>query len=151
MLLELSIKNFAIIDDLKINFTEGLNLLTGETGSGKSIIIEALGIVLGGRGSKDVIRTGEDKAILQALFFIEDSHRVKDTLTKYGIDLEENGLLIISREISNMYPSISRINGRTITGTKSYQYEKLCILTDALNQLLKPINRLRRGSLIVII
>lgn len=117
MLLELSIKNFAIIDDLKINFTEGLNLLTGETGSGKSIIIEALGIVLGGRGSKDVIRTGEDKAILQALFFIEDSHRVKDTLTKYGIDLEENGLLIISREISNMYPSISRINGRTITLT----------------------------------
>ncbi|MFY9286718.1 MAG: AAA family ATPase, partial [Tissierellaceae bacterium] len=58
MLLELSIRNFAIIDDLKINFSKGLNVLTGETGSGKSIIIEALGMVLGGRGTRDLISTG---------------------------------------------------------------------------------------------
>ena len=73
MLKELSIKNFAIIEDLKIDFTSGLNLLTGETGSGKSIIIEALGIVLGGRGNKDLVRTGKDKAVIEALFYIEDN------------------------------------------------------------------------------
>lgn len=117
MLLELSIKNFAIIDDLKVSFTKGLNLLTGETGAGKSIIIEALGTVLGGRGSKDLIRTGKDKAVLQALFLIEDTHRTLKTLNKYGIDIDRDGLLIITREISAFHPSISRVNGRTITLT----------------------------------
>ena len=117
MLLELSIKNFAIIDDLKVVFTKGLNLLTGETGSGKSIIIEALGIILGGRGSKDLIRNKESKAILQALFLLEENHQVRHILNKYGIDIDEDGLLIITREISASHPSISRINGRTITLT----------------------------------
>lgn len=69
MLRELRIKNFAIIDNLTIDFTEGLNLLTGETGSGKSIIIEALEMVLGGRASREMIRTGEEKAVIEALFF----------------------------------------------------------------------------------
>lgn len=112
MLKELSIKNFAIIDDLKIEFDSGLNLLTGETGSGKSIIIEALGLVLGGRGSKDLIRTGENKAVIEALFYIEDN--IKPILSKYGYETEEN-ILIISREISLNYPSITRLNGRPIT------------------------------------
>jgi DNA repair protein RecN (Recombination protein N) len=111
MLKELSIKNFAIIDDINIEFDEGLNLLTGETGSGKSIIIDALGIVLGGRGSKDLIRSGEEKAIIEALFFINDD--IREILHEYGID--DEGLLIISKEISLNYPSISRINGRPIT------------------------------------
>ena len=112
MLKELSIKNFAIIDDLKIEFTKGLNLLTGETGSGKSIIIEALGIVLGGRGSKDLIRTGEDKAIIEALFFIGDE--INETLSLNGFDSEDN-ILIVTKEIFSNYPSISRINGRPVT------------------------------------
>lgn len=111
MLKELSIKNFAIIDDLKIEFTEGLNLLTGETGSGKSIIIEALGVVLGGRTSKDLIRTGEDRAIIEALFFINDD--IKLILSQLGY--EDPEMLIITREISKNYPSISRINGRPVT------------------------------------
>lgn len=115
MLLELSIKNFAIIEDLKIEFTSGLNLLTGETGSGKSIIIEALGIILGGRSTKDLIRTGEDKAILQALFYIKDNNKIKSQFDQYGIDMEESGLIIITREIFTSGPSISRINGRTVT------------------------------------
>lgn len=112
MLKELSIKNFAIIDDLKIDFTRGLNLLTGETGSGKSIIIEALGIVLGGRGSKDLVRSGKDKAIIEALFYIEDN--IKGVLLEYGVEADDN-VLIISREISTNYPSISRINSRPIS------------------------------------
>lgn len=115
MLLELSIKNFAIIEDLKIEFTNGLNLLTGETGSGKSIIIEALGIILGGRSTKDLIRTGEDKAVLQALFYLENNKKIKTQFEQYGIDMEENGLIIITREIFTNGPSISRINGRTVT------------------------------------
>mgnify|MGYP000883426397 CR=1 FL=1 len=111
MLKELSIKNFAIIDDIKVEFTEGLNVLSGETGSGKSIIIDALGIVLGGRSSKELIRSGKEKAIIEVLFFINED--IKEILRECGI--EDEGLLIISREISMNYPSISRINGRPIT------------------------------------
>nr|WP_300004457.1 DNA repair protein RecN [Tissierella sp.] len=115
MLVELNIRNFAIIKDLRIQFTRGLNLLTGETGSGKSIIIEALGIILGGRGTKELIRTGEDKSFLQAVFLVENLEKLQPLLDKSGIEIEENGLLIISREISTNYPSMSRINGRTVT------------------------------------
>ena len=115
MLLELSIKNFAIIDDLQINFTKGLNVLTGETGSGKSIIIEALGIVLGGRGTKDLIRSGESRAILQAIFVLEDTQLLKPILDEYGILIENDDLLIITREIPVNSPSISRINDKVVT------------------------------------
>lgn len=115
MLLELSIKNFAIIDDLKINFTKGLNVLTGETGSGKSIIIEALGIVLGGRGTKDLIRSGENRAMLQAIFVLGDTNLAKPLLEKHGIHVDDDNLLIITREISLNSPSISRINDKVIT------------------------------------
>jgi DNA repair protein RecN (Recombination protein N) len=112
MLKELSIKNFAIIDDIKVEFTKGLNLLAGETGSGKSIIIEALEIVLGGRSSKDMIRAGEEKAIIEALFFVNDD--IKELLKQNGYETEEN-ILILTKEISKHYPSVSRINGRPIT------------------------------------
>lgn len=115
MLVELNIKNFAIIKDLRIKFTKGLNLLTGETGSGKSIIIEALGIILGGRGSKKLIRTGEDRSFLQSIFLVEDIEGIKEILDKQGIEIEKNGLLIISREFSTDHPSMSRINGKTVT------------------------------------
>lgn len=115
MLLELSIKNFAIIDDLKINFTSGLNVLTGETGSGKSIIIEALGIVLGGRGNKELVRTGKDRAILQAVFILDDREYIKSILEEYGILVEEDKLLIMTREIPSNSPSISRINDKVVT------------------------------------
>lgn len=114
MLLELNIKNFAIIDDMNITFTKGLNILTGETGSGKSIIIEALGIILGGRGNKNLIKEGEEKAILQALFTIEKNEKVKKILKKYSIEVED-GLLLFTRDISENHPSISRINGTTVT------------------------------------
>ncbi|NLY44533.1 MAG: DNA repair protein RecN [Tissierella sp.] len=115
MLLELSIKNFAIIDDLKISFTKGLNVLTGETGSGKSIIIEALGIVLGGRGTKDLIRSGENRAMLQAIFVLEEMTLTKQLLEEHGIHMDNDKLLIITREISLNSPSISRINDKVVT------------------------------------
>ncbi|MBU5437560.1 DNA repair protein RecN [Tissierella sp. MSJ-40] len=115
MLVGLNISNFAIIENLKVNFTKGLNVLTGETGSGKSIIIEAIGIILGGRSSKELVRTGCQKAVLEGVFYLEDSSRIKPLLDEYGIDLAADNLLIISREVYSNSPSISRINGRTVT------------------------------------
>ena len=112
MLVELNIKNFAIIDDLKITFNEGLNLLTGETGSGKSIIIDALGILLGGRSNKNLIRQGKDGAYLEALFFVDDS--INPYLKELGY-FDDDNILIISREISKNQPSLSRVNGRPVT------------------------------------
>ena len=74
MLRELSIRNFAIIDDLTVSFAEGLTVLTGETGAGKSIIIDAVNILAGGRGSTEFIRHGEKKAELGGLFQVNNEH-----------------------------------------------------------------------------
>ncbi|WP_128425938.1 DNA repair protein RecN [Gudongella oleilytica] len=111
MLKELHISNFAIIEDLTIEFEEGFNLLTGETGSGKSIIIEALELVLGGRGSREMIRSGCDKAVVEAMFALNDKFR--EALSSQGFEAED--WLILTRELSEKYPSVSRINGRPVT------------------------------------
>lgn len=108
MLLELNIRDFAIIDDIKIEFTEGFNVLTGETGSGKSIIIDALSLLLGGRANKDFIRKGKEFAYIEGLFSVDDE--VRDYLQEIGYGDEE--LLIVSREINATKPSTLRINGR---------------------------------------
>ena len=113
MLFDLYVKNFALIDELRIEFDKGLNIITGETGSGKSIMVDALSLVLGKKASKTVVRTGEKKALIEASFFIDDS-LAKEVSERYGIDIEED-LLIISREISSDGRSISRVNGRTVT------------------------------------
>lgn len=108
MLLELNIRDFAIIDDIKIEFTKGFNVLTGETGSGKSIIIDALSLLLGGRANKDFIRKGRDFAYIEGLFDLDDNMR--EYLKEIGYGDEE--LLIVSREINATKPSTLRINGR---------------------------------------
>lgn len=108
MLLELNIRDFAIIDDIKIEFTKGFNVLTGETGSGKSIIIDALSLLLGGRANKDFIRKGKDFAYIEGLFELDDN--VREYLKEIGYGDEE--LLIVSREINATKPSTLRINGR---------------------------------------
>lgn len=86
MIVELNISNFAIIDDLKINFTNGFNVLTGETGAGKSIIVEGIGLILGGRASKDLIKTGKDKASLEGLFYLKNPDKTNFLLEDYGIE-----------------------------------------------------------------
>ena len=111
MLKELRINNFAIIEDLTIEFEKGLNLITGETGSGKSIIIEALEMVLGARANKNMIRTGEKRAIIEAIFFTDDD--IKGILKELGYESDE--VLILSKEIGRDYPSISRINNRPVS------------------------------------
>jgi DNA repair protein RecN (Recombination protein N) len=114
MLVELNIRNFAIIEELQIRFTKGLNILTGETGSGKSILIEAIGIILGSRTSKDLIKTGYDKAFLEGVFYIEDPTVIVSILDRYGVDFAEDNLLIITREIYLNSPTISRVNGKIL-------------------------------------
>ncbi|WP_130807130.1 DNA repair protein RecN [Senegalia massiliensis] len=115
MILELNIKNFAIINDLKISFTKGFNVLTGETGAGKSIIIDAVGLILGDRSNKDFIKVGQDKSIIEALFYLENPSHVKKLLGSYGIQYELDDTLLITREIHKNGRSFSRVNGHTIT------------------------------------
>lgn len=115
MILELNIKNFAIINNLKISFTKGFNVLTGETGAGKSIIIDAVGLILGDRSNKDFIKTGHDKSVIEAVFYLERPERIKVLLENYGIPYEVDDSLLITREIHKNGRSFSRINGHTIT------------------------------------
>ena len=112
MLLELNIENFAIIENMKIEFEPSLNVLTGETGSGKSIIIDSLGLVLGQRANKDIIKKGKDRAFIEAVFSSYDEE-TKDLLLEYGI--ESGDLVVVSKEIREKGPTITRVNNRTVT------------------------------------
>ncbi|MBU4483789.1 AAA family ATPase, partial [bacterium] len=110
MLNQLHIKNFAIIDDLTINFTKGFNVLTGETGAGKTIIIEALNLVLGCRANTEMIRGGESQASVTAVFDLSSvSNLVKRILSEKGIDNSDE--LIIKRVISSDSKNKAFING----------------------------------------
>lgn len=115
MLLECSIKNFAIISSLTVQFKKGLNILTGETGAGKSIIIDALGLLIGGRGSTEFVRHGAEKAELEALFEMHPQSPLIPLLIELGLPVEEDNMLIIRREINYQGKSICRVNGQMIT------------------------------------
>ena len=115
MLLEVSIQNFAIIERTKINFSRGLNILTGETGTGKSIIIDAMNLILGGRADRSYIKDGADKSIVEALFYVPDENSIKDILDRYGIELESDNNILITRELYPNGRSIARVNGRIAT------------------------------------
>lgn len=115
MLKEITIKNFAIIEHLEVTFESGLTVLTGETGAGKSIIIDAVQLLAGGRGSQGFIRHGADKAELEGLFMIEDdTHPVVSALKDFGIETEE-GAVILRRDINTHGKSVCRINGKLVT------------------------------------
>lgn len=114
MLQELHVTNFALIDRLHLTFGAGLNILTGETGAGKSIIIDALGLALGERASgSDVIRTGADKAVVEAAFDLTDAPpEVRARLVEAGLDSDEDELLLVTRELARGGKSACRVNGR---------------------------------------
>lgn len=114
MLLELSIENFAIIKQLHLTFHKGMTALTGETGAGKSIIIDAMGLLVGGRGSTDYIRQGKQKCVLEGLFELPKHSSFKVLLDDLGID-QRDELLIIQRDITSSGKSICRVNGRIVT------------------------------------
>jgi|SRR5579871_259618 len=98
MLLELAVENYAVIERLCVRFHAGLNLLTGETGSGKSIVVDALGLLLGGRASADMVRTGAARASISGIFEVRNSAAIRRLLDPAGIEIEE-GELLIEREI----------------------------------------------------
>lgn len=116
MLTELSIKDFAIIEELTITFNKGLTVLTGETGAGKSIIIDAIELLSGGRGSVEFVRHGAKKASLEGLFSIDDvNHPVYSIGEAFGIDIDSDGMVVLSRTISSNGKSICRVNGHLVT------------------------------------
>ncbi|MGM9921594.1 MAG: DNA repair protein RecN [Bhargavaea sp.] len=116
MLRELTIKNFAIIRDLSISFDNGLTVLTGETGAGKSIIIDAVQLLAGGRGSSEFIRHGEKKAELEGMFEVSyRAHPVFKKLEESGIPSDDEGAVILRRDISSSGKSTCRVNGKLVT------------------------------------
>lgn len=115
MLVELDIKNFAIIKTLKVRFQEKMTVLIGETGAGKSIIIDAVSLLLGSRAQSEMIRSGEEKAVITGLFVLsEQKDLIEDLCEKYGLPFEDDQL-IISRELTHKGRNVVRINGQLTT------------------------------------
>ena len=111
MLRELSIRNLAVIEEVTVGFHNGFHVLTGETGAGKSILIDALILLIGGRGSSDMVRYGCDKAEMEATFDLPHGHPVWRAIERLGLQGSPDDLLIIRRELSSQGKSSCRING----------------------------------------
>ena len=115
MLLQLNIMNFALIEKLSINFEQGFNVLSGETGAGKSILIDAINYVLGGKFNKNLIRTGEDRTYVEAIFSI-DTKNNKKALADMDIDYDD--MVFVSRETFQSGKSIAKVNGKSMLLSK---------------------------------
>lgn len=116
MLVELHIRDFALIDELRFEVGTGFNVITGETGAGKSIIVDALGTALGERTGPEVIRTGADKCTVEAVFDTIDSPAAANVAHEFGFEVEDS-ILILSREIAKSGRSQARVNGRPATAS----------------------------------
>ena len=115
MLVELDIKNFAIIKALKVRFQEHMTVLIGETGAGKSIIIDAVSLLMGGRSQKEMVRSGEKKAVITGLFEIDNqAAKITELCEQYGLPISD-GQLVISRELAVKGRNVVRINGQLTT------------------------------------
>jgi len=115
MLLEINIRNYVIIEKQVVTFEPGLNVITGETGSGKSLVIDALAAITGGKFSKEDIRSGEGKASIEALFSVAGVANISELLEEYGIEPDEAMNLVIAREVNSQGKSSCRINGQIVT------------------------------------
>ncbi len=113
MLLELSIKNIALIESLVLSFDQGFNVLTGETGAGKSIVVDSLSMALGGRAERDLIRTGCEKGSVQAVFDISQNPRAAGIARELGAEADEN-VVAVSRELSRSGRNICRVSGMVV-------------------------------------
>ncbi len=125
MLLNLHIKNIALIDEINIDFEDRLNILTGETGAGKSIIIGSINIALGGKFVKDIVRNQDEVALVELLFNIDSEDTIK-SLQLIDIEVSEDNELLISRKMQNG-KVINKINGETVTVTKLKEIAELVI------------------------
>ena len=114
MLIELRIRNFAIIESLTLPLARGFNVLSGETGAGKSIIVGALGLLLGERASADVVRTGADRAVVEGVFEVGADHALLALLDDRGIETDD-GLLVLKREVAAAGRARAWVNGTTVT------------------------------------
>lgn len=115
MLQNLYVRNIALIDEVSIDFSDQLNILTGETGAGKSILIGSINIALGHRSSKDLVRKGEDKGMVELVFHLEDQLITK--VEELGIQVDEDALVVINRTIYSKGRSQSRVNGQTVNNS----------------------------------
>ena len=130
MLSELTIRDFAIVEQLRIAWDAGLNVLTGETGAGKSIIVDAVGALLGDRLGPETVRSGRERAFVEGIFVID-----RESVTGAGLQellaphdlLEEDGQLILSREIARGGRSLARINGRAVPASLLQQVGELLV------------------------
>jgi DNA repair protein RecN (Recombination protein N) len=113
MLIALEISNFAIIDHMRIEFKSGLNVLTGETGAGKSIVVDAVNLLLGGRASSEYIRSGTNRAQVAGIFSVPAN--IVSLVEEMGLEREEDNILLLHREISESGPNLCRINGKQVT------------------------------------
>ena len=114
MLLSLNISNFAVFENVFINFDPGFNVFTGETGSGKSILIDAIQLILGERASKDLIRKNKSSAFIEGIFDIGENDNLCLLLKSLDIEIDKDDFLIISRELLDNGKSINKLNGRTV-------------------------------------
>ena len=145
MLEELAIKDFAIISELQVHFEDGMTVLTGETGAGKSIVIDALSLLIGGRGSSEFIRSGANKCQIEGLFSLPNNHLLWQELEELGIEITDQQL-IIQRDLYTNGKNVCRINGRLVNTSILKQIGKY--LVDIQGQhdqqlLLQPENHLR--------
>ncbi len=115
MLAELTVRNFAVIQETRVTPTPGLNVITGETGAGKSLLVDALEFVLGGRADRELIRAGADAASVEAVFQLPNDSPLYKALAEQGITVDEDGVLVIWREVHPEGRSLCRINGRTVS------------------------------------
>ncbi len=126
MLLELTIRNIALIESLRIEFAQGFNVLTGETGAGKSIVVDSVNLALGGRADRDMIRTGAEKGSVQALFDISRNHRALELAESLGVDVD-GGLVCVSRELSRGGRNLCRISGTVLPLAALKQFTALLV------------------------
>lgn len=125
MLLDLHVKNLALIEKAEISFEEGLNILTGETGAGKSIIIGSVNMALGGKAPKDIIRVGAEYAYVELVFLVTEEEK-RNQLKDLDVILPEDGMLIVSKKIMPAR-SVSKINDETVTAVKLKEITSLLI------------------------
>lgn len=147
MLYDLHVKNLAVIDEIEVTFSEGLNVLTGETGAGKSVIIDSVSIALGGRVPKGIIREGEKEALVELEFTLDDPDIIKE-LEDLGVvvDPEEN-MLVISRRISGKR-TINRVNGESVTAARLREISSLMIDIHGQNQHQSLLNKGRHREIL---
>ena len=126
MLLELTIRNIALIESLRIEFARGFNVLTGETGAGKSIVVDSVNLALGGRADRDMIRTGAEKGCVEALFDISNNPEALAMADTLGVDAD-GGAVCVSRELSRNGRNLCRIAGTVLPLTALKQFTALLV------------------------